>query len=97
MVSGLSWATSLPVRFELPRDSAGQLIAHVRNCSVDTELIDGDDRAKNHFTGVVVATRVYEQFSFSVAFQISSFQRIGSTEYRVSAFTVRMSSVPLLP
>ena len=31
-----------------------------RNCSVDTELIDGDDCAKNQFKGVVVATKCIE-------------------------------------
>ena len=76
-----------PCTFRTTRDSASQLIARVRYCSVDTELIDGDDRAKNHFKGFVVATEVYRQFLLSFAFQISSFQSTGSTEYGVSTYT----------
>ena len=55
--------------------------------SVDTELNDGNDCAKNHFGCFVVTTEMYRQFPFSFAFQISSFQSTGSTEYGVSTFT----------
>ena len=69
------------------KDFAGQFVVHVRYCFVDTKLIDGDDRAKNQFSGVGVATEVKRQFSFSFAFQISSFQSTGSTKFGVSAIT----------
>ena len=74
-------SNKFPCTFWTTRDSAGQFVAHVRYCSVDTELIDGNDCAKNQFGCVVVTTEMYRQFSFSFAFQISSFQSTGSTEY----------------
>ena len=36
-----------PCTFWTSRDSPGQLVAHIRYCSVNTELIDGNDCAKN--------------------------------------------------
>ena len=60
--------------------SAVEFVARVRYCSVDTELTDGNDCAKNQFGCVVVTTEKYGEFPFSFAFQISSFQSTGSTE-----------------
>ena len=81
---GLFLSNRFSCTFWTTRDSPGQFVAHVRYCSVHTELIDGDDRAKNQFSGVVVATEVYGQFSFSFASQRSSFKSTESTEYGMS-------------
>ena len=80
-------SNKFPCTFWTTRDSAGHFAAHIRHCSIDTELIDWSNSAKNQFRGSLVATDVYRQFSFSFAFQVSSFQSTGSTEYGVSAFT----------
>ena len=67
--------------------SASQFVAHICYCSVDTVLIDGDDRAKNLINGFVVVTEMLRQFPFRLHFQVSSFQSGGSSEYGVSTFT----------
>ena len=41
-----------------------QLFTHIRQCSVDTDLIDGNDCAKKHLCSFVVTTEMYRQFSF---------------------------------
>ena len=74
--------------------SASQLVTHVRHYSVDTELIDGNDRAKNHFNVVFIDTEVCRQFLSSFAFQVSSFQNTGYTEYELFAFHWSQVSCP---
>ena len=58
----------LPFTFWTNRDSPGQFVAQIRYCSVDTELIDGNDCAKKHIDCRVVTTEMYRQFCFSFAF-----------------------------
>ena len=78
---------SFPALFEPTRDYPGQFVPHVRCCSEKTELIDGNDCAKNRFGCVVVTTRMCRQFSFSFASKSSSFQKTGSSEFGMSTFT----------
>ena len=75
-----------PCTFWTTRESPGQFVAHIRYCSVNTELIDGKDCAKNHFGCVVVTTEMYRQCSSSFASQSSSFQSTGSKENGTSTF-----------
>ena len=55
-------------------------------CTVDTELIDGNNFAKNQFNGFITTVEVNGFHSFSFAFQFSSFQGAARTKYRMSAF-----------
>ena len=64
-----------------------QFFTHLRYCSVDTEVSDGNNCTKNHFDGFVAAIELYRRPSFSFALQISSFKRIGSSKNGMSTFT----------
>ena len=65
MSSDLSSATGRPSTFWTVRNSRGQLVTHIRYRSVDTELIDGNNRAKNHFDCICFTTEVCRQFLIS--------------------------------
>ena len=81
-------SNKFPCTFWTTRDSPGQFVDYVWYCSVDTELIDGNDCAKNHFGCVVVTTEMFWQcVLFPLLFEISSFQSTGSTECGMSTFT----------
>ena len=82
MISGLSFATCLSMLAEQPEILEASL-SHVRHCSVDTELIDRNNRAKNHFDCIFITTEVYGQLYTSKFL----FKNTGSTEYGMSAFT----------
>ena len=56
------------------------------DCSVDTELINRNNCAKNSFNRITIGTEVYWQFHTSFALERSSWQWTRSTENWVSAF-----------
>ena len=76
-VSELSSATSLLVLSKTARDSPSQLVTHVRYCSVDTELIDVNNCAKNNFYCFSITTEIHRQCSSSFAWQRSSYKTLG--------------------
>ena len=76
-VSELSSATSLLVLSKTARDPPSQLVTHVRYCSVDTELIDGNNCAKNNFCCFSITTEIHRQCSSSFAWQRSSYKTLG--------------------
>ena len=66
-------------RYGLPRtlrtfgNFPGQFSTHIRYCSVDTELIDGNNCPKNHFDGFVAAIEMKRQlFPNGVSLKVSS-------------------------
>ena len=83
-------SNKFPWTFWTTRDFASHFVAHVRYCSVDTEVIDGDDRAKNRFNGFVVATEVKRQFIFPLLFKPSCSKALGSS------WVIASRAIPLL-
>ena len=57
-----------------------------RHCSVDTELIDRKDNAKNCVNCEIICSEVYRQFSMSFALELTPGQWSRCTENRMSAF-----------
>ena len=81
MVSGLSFATSLPVLAERSE-------IRVRHCSVNTELIDGNNGAKRNITSTVCgsAQKCTDKFPRPSLFEVPRSKATRSTQYGMSAF-----------
>ena len=62
------------IRGGFPRTSwvSGLFSTQIRQCSVDTELIDGNNCAKNQFNDVITTIEVNGFHSFPFAFEVSS-------------------------
>ena len=82
------WGTRLPSDNGLPRSvvKGFTFFTHFCDCSVDTELIDRNNRAKNQFNGFCTSALVNGFLSSSSAFQFSSFQGAGGAKERMTAF-----------
>ena len=66
VVSGFSCDSSLPCR--IVRNRRSQFFTHIRYCSVDTELIYGNNSAKHDFNSFTFTTKVYRKNSTFFAF-----------------------------
>ena len=64
-----------------------KFVAQICDCSVDTELIDRNNRAKNQCNGFFTSVVVNGLLSTTFTFQFSSSQRAGGLKYRMPAFS----------
>ena len=87
MVSESFGATSLPVPSEHCGDFPGQLFKIVRCCSVNTELIDGNDGEKIHFDDFVAAIEMKRHFPLPLLFKSPLSKALDPRKHGMSTFT----------
>ena len=63
-------------------------MAHIRYCSVDTELTDEDDRSEKQLHVILAAVEVngLPSTSFALLLRFSSLKDTGTTEYWMTGF-----------
>ena len=85
MVSRFSGAAGRDLR--ISGDFPGHFSTHVRYCSVDTELTDGNNCAKNYLDGSVAAIKYKDNFLCLLLFNSPLSKALDPRKHRMSAFT----------
>ena len=81
-----NWLSHQRIRFTWSILMGFEFFTSVRNCSVKTELIGGNNYAKQSFNCWIICSEVYWQFSMSFAFENTPGQRSRCAENEMSAF-----------